>query len=430
MLQRIADITDGTYYAAADPAELAAIYDRIDTQFVIRTEAMEITSLFAGAGVLVLLVGGVTSLAVARALAMTDLLWPWFLALLAVLPLLVVGRIWLLRRRRRDGLRYSSLSLVRDALPRSSRIRRHLPFALFVLALGSLVIAMARPVNIVSIPAGKTTVILAMDVSRSMCATDIPPNRLIAAETAAAAFIERQGSTTQIGIVAFAGFAEIVQSPTNDQEVLLDVIENLTTGRRTAVGSAILKSLDAIAEIDDSIAPAVTDDSPPGTAPEPVPDGAYAAAIIVLLTDGASNAGPMPIDAAEQAAARGVRVYTIGFGTENPDAQRAPCGAQFIGREPAASGGLGGGFGGGGFGGGGGFRRAIDEETLMGVADATGGTYYPAESADELNEVFESLPTSLITKHEVMEISVAFAAIAALLVAVAILLGQAWRPLP
>ena len=222
-----------------------------------------------------------------------DLLSPGFLLLLALLPCLVAARIWLLRRRR-PGLRYSSLSLVHEARPGSSRIRRHLPFALFVLALASLVVAMARPVDVVSVPAGRTTVILAMDVSRSMCATDIPPNRLLAAEAAAASFIERQGSTTQIGIVAFAGFAEIVQSPTTDQEVLLDVVESLTTGRRTAVGSAILKSLDAIAEIDESVAPSTTDNSPGGAAPAPVPRGAYAPAIIVLLTDGASNAGAPP----------------------------------------------------------------------------------------------------------------------------------------
>ena len=126
---------------------------------------------------------------------------------------------------------------------------------------------MARPVDIVSVPAGQTTVILALDVSRSMCAIDIPPNRLIAAERAAASFIERQGSTTQIGIVAFAGFAEIVQSPTTDQEVLLDVVASLTTGRRTAVGSAILRSLDAIAEIDPNVAPSQADDDPPEAAP-------------------------------------------------------------------------------------------------------------------------------------------------------------------
>jgi Ca-activated chloride channel family protein len=357
-----------------------------------------------------------------------DLLAPGFLLLLGLLPGLVAARVWILRRRR-SGLRYSSLSLVHDARPGSSRIGRHLPFALFLAALASLVVAMARPVNIVSVPAGRTTVILAMDVSRSMCATDIPPNRLLAAEAAAASFIESQGSTTQIGIVAFAGFAEIVQVPTTDQEVLLDVVESLTTGRRTAVGSAILESLDAIAEIDESVAPSRTDDSPPGAAPEPVPTGAYAPAIIVLLTDGASNAGPLPVEAAQQAAARGVRVYTIGFGTENPGSGRPPCDLQLIGREPAVSPDVGGfgGFTGGGPGGG---RRAIDEETLMAIADVTGGTYYPAESANELQTVFQNLPTDLITKHEVMEISVAFAALGALLVALAILLGQAWRPLP
>jgi Ca-activated chloride channel family protein len=364
-----------------------------------------------------------------------SLLSPAFLVLLALLPILVAVRIWLLRRRR-SGLRYSSLSLVRDAQPGSSRIRRHLPFALFLLALASLVIAMTRPVDIVSVPAGRTTVILAMDVSRSMCATDIAPNRLLAAEAAASSFIERQGSSTQIGIIAFAGFAEIVQAPTTDHEVLLDVIQTLTTGRRTAVGSAILTSIDAIAEIDKSVAPSETDDSPPGSAPLPVPKGAYAPAIIVLLTDGASNAGPLPADAAQQAADRGLRVYTIGYGTDDPGAQSPTCGLQFIGREPAGSpdfGGFGGGGFGGGFGGGGGpggFRRAIDEPTLREIADTTGATYYPADSADALNTVLQNLPTNLITKHEVIEISVAFAALGAVLIALAILLGQAWRPLP
>ncbi len=354
-----------------------------------------------------------------------ELLAPGVLVLLALLPVLVGVRVWLLRRRR-PAVRYSSLSLVSAAAPRSSWIRHHLPFALFMVALASLVVAVARPVQIVPVPAGRTTVILAMDVSRSMCATDIPPNRLLAAEAAAASFIDRQSGSTQIGIVAFAGFAEIVQPPTTDQEVLLDVVESLTTGRRTAIGSAILKSLDAIAEIDDSVAPIPDAGSAPEDGPAPVPRGAYAPAIIVLLTDGASNAGPVPVEAAQAAAARGVRVYTIGFGTANPNSDRPPCGFQFIGNEPNETG-----FpGGGGGGGGGGFRRAIDEETLIAVAEATGGEYYPAESAAELNTVFQSLPTNLITRHEVMEISVVFVALGVLLVATAILLAQAWRPLP
>jgi Ca-activated chloride channel family protein len=357
------------------------------------------------------------------------LLWPELLVLLAALPALVVARIWALRRRR-TGVRFSSLSLVRDAIPRSSRHRRHLPFALFLIGLGSLVIAVARPATIVAVPDGRSTVVLAMDVSRSMCATDIPPNRLLAAERAAASFVQRQSGNTRIGIVAFAGYAQLVQAPTNDDEVLLDVIGSLATGRRTAIGSAILESIDALAEIDPSIAKSVDPSNPPPTMPPAVPKGAYAPAIIVLLTDGASNAGPDPIEAARQSADRGVRIYTIGFGTANPGGRPPLCG---IGSEPGDTGQFdpNGNFGGGGFGGtGGGFRRAIDEDTLNAIADATGGKYYPAESAEQLNDVFQKLPTDLIVSHEVVEVSVAFAAIGTVLIALAILLGQRWRPLP
>ena len=362
-----------------------------------------------------------------------DLLWPTSLVLLGLIPALIAVRIWA-SRRRRAGVRYSSLSLVRDAAPRSSRIRRHLPFALFLVAIASLVLALARPVQVVAIPAGRSTVILALDVSRSMCAADIPPNRLLAAEAAAASFIERQGPTIQIGIVAFAGFAEVVQVPTTDREVLLDVVESLLTGRRTAVGSAILESLDAIAEVDDSIARSDQGDGSTGVAPAPVAPGAYAPAIIVLLTDGANNAGPEPVDAAQQAAARGVRVYTIGFGTANPGTGAPVCGRSLIGGEPgdpAFGGGFpGGAGGGGGGGGGGGFRRAIDEDTLTAVAEATGGTYYAAESAEQLQAVFEDLPTNQITKHEVLELSAIFAGVGALVIVIAIFVGQAWRPMP
>jgi Ca-activated chloride channel homolog len=355
-------------------------------------------------------------------------LWPALLVLLVAIPMLVVARLWALRRRR-TGLRFSSLSLVRVAIPRSSRLRRHLPFALFLIGLGSLVIAMARPAAIVPVPDGRSTVVLAMDVSRSMCATDIPPNRLVAAEKAAASFVQRQGEGTQIGVVAFAGFAQIIQPPTNDEEVLLDVIASLATGRRTAIGSAILESIDALAEIDPSIPRSADPNDPPAAAPPPVPKGAFAPAIIVLLTDGASNVGPDPLEAAQQAVDRGLRVYTIGFGTENPGGRPPSCG---IGSEPGDNGQFdpGGNFGGGFGGTGGGFRRAIDEETLTAVAEATGGEYYPAESAEQLNEVFEQLPTDVITSHKVVEISVVFTALSTVLIALAILLGQAWRPLP
>ncbi len=362
-----------------------------------------------------------------------DLLWPEFLLLLGLIPLLVAVYIWMLRRRRRFAVRYSSLALVREVLPRHSWLRRHLPFGLFLGALTSLVIALGRPVTIVSVPTGQTTIILTIDVSRSMCGTDIQPSRLEAAEAAALSFIQRQGSRTQIGIVAFSGFAELVQPPTTDQEALEAAVESLLTGRRTAIGSGILKAVDAIAEIDKSVAPSVTDSSR-GVEPTPVPKGAYAPDIIVVLTDGVNNAGPTPMEAAQQAVDRGIRVYTIGFGTANENQSFPNCGSQFQGREPFGGGPFGGGgqgqFGGGfGFGGGG-FRRGIDEDTLKQVADMTGGTYYSAESAGELQNVFQNLPTYLIVKHETSEISVAFAAIGALLAALAIVLSQLWHPLP
>ena len=351
------------------------------------------------------------------------LLWPGFLILLGLVPLIAAIYIWILRRRQRFAIRYSSLSLLRAALPRQSRWRRHLPFALFLLALASLVVALSRPVSVVSVPTDQTTIILAIDVSRSMCSTDIKPNRLKAAEDAALAFIQRQRSSTRIGVVAFAGFAELIQPPITDEEVLQSAVESLITGRRTAIGSGILKALEAIAEVDPNIAPVVTDPNAEFQ-PTPVPPGAYAPAIIILLTDGASNEGPEPLVAAQQAVDRGIRVYTIGFGT--PDGSIPFCDQDLFG-EPFG-GGFGGGFG-SGFGGGR-FRRGIDEVTLQAVADLTGGSYYAASSVGELNDVFRNLPTYLITRHETTEISVIFAGLAALLLAIAIGLSILWHPMP
>jgi Ca-activated chloride channel homolog len=346
-----------------------------------------------------------------------NLLWPGFLLLLGLIPIIIGVYIWMLRRRRRYAVRYSSLSLVRAALPGQSPWRRHLPMALFLLALASLVIAMGRPMATVVVPSGQATIVLAVDISGSMCSTDIAPNRLMAAEEAALSFIRSQRANTQIGVVVFAGFAEIIQTPTRDQDALERAIRGLSVARRTAIGSGILRSLDAIAEVDESIPPSDLG-SFGGSAVTPVPPGTYAPHIIVLLTDGASNAGPWPLDAAQEAADRGIRVYTIGFGT-NEGAPFAFCDAPFTGNF----------FGGGSFGGGGGFRRGIDEDTLIQIAEMTDGEYYQATSASELNEVFRSLPTYLITKQESMEISVWFAAIGALLAATAILLSMLWHPL-
>jgi Ca-activated chloride channel family protein len=295
-------------------------------------------------------------------------------------------------------------------------LRRHLPFALFILALASLVMAFARPQAQVTVPSRQATIILAIDVSRSMCSTDIPPNRLEAAKAAAISFVENQEPTTRIGIVAFGGFAEVIQEPTNDVELLRDAIERLAPARRTAIGSGILESLNAITDIDKNIAPLATDGST-AVPSKPLPKGEYVPHIIVLLTDGVSNSGPLPTDAAQEAVIRGVRIYTIGFGSSNPGAMRncsqfgssGNTGEQFFQT--------------------GGFQRGIDEPTLIQVANMTGGEYYPASSAGELDEVFQNLPTYLITVKEFIEISFIFTAIGAALVALAIVLAMIWNPI-
>ena len=352
-----------------------------------------------------------------------SLLWPGFLYLLLLIPVAVLVYIWALRRRRRFAVRYSSLSLVREAAAKQSWLRKHFPFILFLLALSSLVLALTRPVATVFVPSNKATVILAMDVSLSMCSTDIAPNRLEVAKDAALSFVRENSSGRQVGLVAFAGFAELIQPPTTDVRSLENAIESLIPARRTAIGSAILRSIDAIAEVDERVAP-----SELGTSVNPVDPGQAPTAeavphIIVLLTDGASNAGPLPLSAAEQAVERGVRVYTIGFGTTN-NTSPMNCGDGDL----FGFGGFGSPFGGGG--GGGGFRREIDEETLRQVAEMTGGEYYVATSASELQEVFSNLPTYVIATRETTEISVFFTAFAVLIAILALLLAFRWHPMP
>ncbi len=225
-----------------------------------------------------------------------------------------------------------------------------------------------------------------------------------------------------MGVVAFAGFAELIQPPTADVKLLEDAITYMTAARRTAIGSAILRSLDAIAEVDNRVAPSELRSSSDQSTPPPAEDD-FVPHIIVLLTDGASNAGPLPLTAAQQAVDRHVRVYTIGFGTTNNSS-----GMNCSDDDPfGGGGGFGQSFGGNGFGGG--FRRDIDEDTLTQIASMTGGKYYSATSANELQEVFQNLPTYVIATRQTTEISVFFTAFAVLLAILAMILGFLWHPL-
>lgn len=365
--------------------------------------------------------------------------WPWLLSLYLLVPLLIALYIWILRRRRRFAVRFSNIALIRAALPKRNRWRQHLPFALFLLALAALTTALARPAAAVEVPLSRTTILLAIDVSRSMCATDVEPNRLTVAQEAALAFIEEQADDTRIGIVAFAGFAEIVVPPTNDKARLKQAVENFTTSLGTAIGSAVYKAIDAIAEVNDAVARSGVNLQTAQEESLSESVRVYQPDMIVVLTDGANSRGPNPLDAAQAAAERGVRIYTIGFGSDDPGSMvctRAQLGTDSLGEGFGGGfGGMGGGFGnfgGGGGGGGGRFRRflLLDEETLGGMAELTGGEYYRAENAEQLFDVFVALPSEFVLQKQQTEISFVFSFLGALLAGAAVVLSMVWNRFP
>jgi Ca-activated chloride channel homolog len=360
--------------------------------------------------------------------------WPLALASLLVVPLILGAYWWLLRRRRRQTVRYSSVALLRSVLPRHTRWRRHLPIALLLASLATLGLAVGRPHLERDVPHARTSIILALDVSGSMCSTDVKPNRLAVAQEAARTFVQDQPDDVRMGLVVFSGFAELAAPPTTDREKLMAMIDSVTTGRGTAIGGAMLKGIDAIAEVNPAVQPvgdvyALEDGltpAPPAGGQTP-PSGDYVADIIVLLTDGRNTRGIEPLDAVPHVVERRVRVYTIGFGTTEP-AELSCTREQLGGR--AFDGGFGsGGFGGFGRFGGFGFRIA-DTPTLRAIAEQTGGSYHAAEDADQLRRVFTDLPREVATQRQPTEITWIFAALGALLAAAAVAASIRWSPYP
>jgi Ca-activated chloride channel family protein len=323
-------------------------------------------------------------------------------------------------------VRYASLALIREAQPGRSWWRRHLPFALLLGVVCALVVAFARPETTVSVERGQTTIMLALDVSRSMCAVDVDPNRMVVAQDAAERFVREQPSGTRIGLVAFAGSAQLVVPPTTDTDRLLEGIETLTTSVGTTIGNALLTSIDALSEVNPSIAPSTLDLS--GGAPS---GGGYQPDIIVLLTDGANTRGVDPVVAAGQAAERRVRVYTIGFGTTDPVA--LVCTPEQLGGETPFPGGPSGAVAGPGAPGGPTIPPQyllIDETTLRDVAETTGGEYYRAEDAGELVEVFRTLPSRVAAQDEPREVTYWFVMAGAALLIAAVALALRWNRVP
>jgi Ca-activated chloride channel family protein len=342
-------------------------------------------------------------------------LWPTLLWLLLAVPLLVAGYVALLRRKRKVALRYASLSLVREALGPAQSFRRHIPPLLFLLALVVMLVAVARPSAVVTLPSQHETVILALDVSGSMRATDVTPNRLFAARAAARTFVAGQPSRMRIGVVAFAATATVVQPATHAREDILAAIDRLEVQRGTAVGSAILISLKMIfpdVEFDLRTsdprpeagragrgAPLESGGQPERPAFQPVPPGSYPSAVIILLTDGRTTTGPDPVEAARMAAERGVRVYTVGVGTRE-------------GAVLAAEGWS--------------MRVRLDEEALKAIADTTRGEYYYASTATDLTKVYQALNSRVVMERKETEITALFAAAALVLALVSALLSVLW----
>ncbi|MFI7611607.1 VWA domain-containing protein [Nonomuraea terrae] len=337
--------------------------------------------------------------------------WPWSLLSVLVIPLILAIRWWALRRRRRAAVRVTSMALVRSALPGRTRWTRKIPPALLITGLALLAVGAARPQASVPVPQTSATILLALDTSGSMCSTDVDPNRITAAKKAAAEFIESQRGGPRIGLVTFAGTAGLLVPPTDDTESLIEALDGLTVARGTAIGQAMLTSIDAIAEVDPSVAP--TGANPGGRG-----EG-YAGAAIVVLTDGANTQGVDPQTAAQEAALRRVRVFTIGFGTTNP-APMVCDNSQFDGR----------GFG--GWGGRGRFDsgrnvRLIDEPALKQIAQTTGGSYHRAENADQLQSALDALPGSFTVVHRRVDTAAAFAAGGAILITAALALSLWWN---
>ena len=339
-------------------------------------------------------------------------LWPEMLLLLLIVPALVAAYFFLLRRKKEAALRYASLSMVKEAMGASQRFRRHIPPLLFLVALIAMILAIARPAAVVTLPSQHQTIILAMDVSGSMRATDVQPNRISAAQAAAKAFVAEQPSNVRIGVVSFAATASVVQMPTNNREDIVAAIDRFQLQRGTAIGSGIIVSLATLfpdAGIDVSsliygrdtargvpLDQARKPDKPPL---KPVPPGSYTSAAIILLTDGQRTTGPSVIDAAQMAADRGVRIFTVGIGTTS---------GETIGFEGWS------------------MRVRLDEGTLKAIANMTRGEYFYAGTATDLKKVYDSLNARFILEKKEMEISSLFAAAAAVTALVSAVLSLLW----
>jgi Ca-activated chloride channel family protein len=338
-------------------------------------------------------------------------LWPQYLWLMLALPVLPALYVWLLRRRGKPALRFSSLKVVREASS-SRQWRRHVPPALLWLACAVLLLAAARPLAKVTMPWARSTVMLAMDVSLSMRVSDVQPTRLAAAQEAAKLFLRDLPRNIEVGLVTFAGTAQVAQAATLDRSALVSAIDAFQMQYGTAIGNAIVVCL---AELfpdhginlgDMTFGPRQKargrDDKDHGIEPKqitPVAPGSYGSAAILLLSDGRRTTGVDTLEAAKMAADRGVRIHVVGLGTVD-----GPVGAG----EGLA------------------IYMQLDEPTLREVARMTGGEYYHAGTAEELRSVYQGLGSRVQVQRRETEITALLALVAAILLLAAASLSMLW----
>ena len=324
-------------------------------------------------------------------------LWLELLWALLLLPALVLAYLLLLKKRKRNTVRLASVALVKQAMGSGPGWRRHLPPALLLAAVAVLLLASARPVAKLRLPSQQETIVLAMDVSGSMRATDVQPNRLVAAQEAAKAFVAGLPRTVRIGVVSFAGTAAVVQAPTFSREDVVAAIDRFQLQRGTAIGSGLVLSLATLfpdegidlSQITGARAmPAAAGEKKEKKPFTPVEPGSYSSAAVILLTDGQRTTGPDPMEAAKMAAERGVKVYTVGVGTKA---------GEIIGFEGWS------------------MRVKLDEETLKNIANATRANYFYAGTAEDLKQVYQSLSSRLVVETKETEVTALFAAAGALL---------------
>lgn len=326
-----------------------------------------------------------------------NLLWPEALWSLLLVPLLVALYFWLLRRKR-QALRLASVAIARQALGRGTGWRRHLPPLVMLLALATLLLATARPTAMITLPLSQRVIILAIDVSGSMRAEDVKPNRLVAAQEAAKAFVHDLPRAVRVGVVSFAGTAAVVQAPTTSRDDVIAAIDRFQLQRGTATGSGIVLSLATLfpeqgIEIQHITGQRKFPGAPVGAAKDapkftPVPAGSYDSAAVIMLTDGQRTTGPDPLEAARMAAERGVRVYTVGIGTTE---------GEVIGFEGWS------------------MRVRLDDETLKSVSALTHGEYYYAGTAQDLKAVYQSLGSRIVVERKETELTALLAGLGALL---------------